>query len=237
MDKEILTKIGLSKAESIIYLSLIKLGNITVKEVSKDTGFHRTNIYDILEQLKEKGLVSFSKKGKVLYYQSTDPKNLFNLLEEKKEILNDLMPNLEKLNSLTKEKINASIFKGQEGMKNVFNDIRREKGVIYGLGIKGQLREKLPIYAEQFLRDLKLSKRKYYGLYDKKENISPIFTEIRILPKNVSIPVATHIYANKVLITIWEPDLIAILIEAKKVADTYKTHFDLLWGISQKLKK
>ena len=237
MDKEILSKIGLSKAESIIYLSLVKLGNITVKEVSKDTGFHRTNIYDILEQLKEKGLVSFSKKGKVLYYQSTDPRNLFSLLEEKREILNDLMPNLEKLNSLTKDKINVSIFKGKEGMKNVFNDMRRERGTIYGLGIKGQLRAELPTYAEQFLRDLKLSKRKYYGLYDKEENISPIFTEIRILPKKVSIPVATHIYANKVLITIWEPDLIAILIEAKEVADTYKTHFDLLWSISQRVKK
>jgi sugar-specific transcriptional regulator TrmB len=231
-----LTKIGLSKAESIIYLSLIKLGNITVKEISKDTGFHRTNIYDILEQLKEKGLASFSKKGKVLYYQSTDPKNLFNLLDEKKEILNDLMPDLEKLNSLTKEKINVSVFKGKEGMKNVFNDIRREKGEIYGLGIKGQLREELPIYAKQFLRDLKLSKRKYYGLYDKKENISPVFTEVRILPKKVSIPVATHIYADKVLITIWEPDLIAILIGAKDVAETYKTHFNLLWSISRKIK-
>ncbi|MCK4649846.1 hypothetical protein KAT36_01305 [Candidatus Pacearchaeota archaeon] len=237
MDKESLTKIGLTKAESIIYLSLLKLGDVPVKDLSKDTGFHRTNIYDILEQLKEKGLVSFSKQGKILYYKTTDPKNLLNLLEEKKEILINLMPDLDKLNNINRKKINVSIFKGKEGMKSVFNDIRREKGEIFGLGIKGQLRDRLPIYAKQFLRDLKLSKRKYYGLYDKKENISPIFTEIRILPKNVSIPVATHIYSNKVLITIWEPDLIAILIEANKVAETYKSHFNLLWNISRTVKQ
>ena len=235
MNKEILTKIGLSRSESIIYLSLIKLGDITVKEISKDTGFHRTNIYDILEQLKEKGLVSFSKKGKVLYYKSTNPQNLYNLLEEKKEILNDLMPDLEKLNSLNKEKINVSVFKGKEGMKAVFNDMREEQKEILGLGIKGQLREYLPIYAKQFLRDIKLNKVNYYGLYDKKENVSPIFTEVRLLPKNITIPVATHIYSNKVLITIWEPDLIAILIEAKEISETYKSHFNLLWNISKKI--
>ncbi|MFZ5955826.1 MAG: TrmB family transcriptional regulator [Nanoarchaeota archaeon] len=235
MNKETLTNIGLSKAESIIYLSLLKLGNSSVKQISKDTGFHRTNIYDVLEQLKEKGLVAFSKQGKILYYKTTDPKNLYNFIEEKKAFLNELMPDLEKLNQMGLEKINVAIFKGKEGMKAVFNDMLREKGKILGMGITGQLREKLPAYAEHFLKTLKLTKREYFGLYDKKEHISPVFTEVRILPKNVSIPVATHIYANKILITIWEPDLIAILIECKEVADTYKSHFNLLWAISKKL--
>ena len=234
MNQETLTKIGLSKAESIIYLSLLKLGNSNVKDISKDTGFHRTNIYDVLELLKNKGLVAFIKKGKTFYYETTDPKNLYNMLEEKKEILKTLMPDLESLSKLNKEKISVSVFKGEEGMKSVFNDILREKGDIYGLGITGQLRDKLPFYAEQFLRDMKLQKKKYYGLYDKKEHISPVFTEIRFLPKNVSIPVATHIYSNKVLITIWEPDLIAILIKSKEVSDTYKSHFNLLWNISKR---
>jgi len=236
MDKNALAKIGLSNAESTIYLSLSKLGESSVKSISKDTGFHRTNIYDILEQLKEKGLVSFIRKGKVFYYSTTDPKNLFNLIEKRKEVLDNLMPDLEKLKKTSKEKINVSLFKGEEGMISVYNDMRRDKGIVYGLGIMGQLRAKLPDYANLFLRDLKLDKRKYYALYDKKENISPVITEVRILPKEIKIPAATQIYSNKVLITIWEPDLIAILIESKEVAESYLNFFNLLWKISKPLK-
>jgi sugar-specific transcriptional regulator TrmB len=234
MEKETLEKIGLSKAESIIYLSLLKLGDCSVKEISKDTGFHRTNIYDILEQLKEKGLVSFSKKGKALYYSPADPKNLYNILNERKEFLDNLMPNLEKLKETTKEKINISLFKGKEGMKAVFNDMLQSKEPVYGMGVKGQLRDKIPFYAEQFLRDMKFKKIKYYGLYDKKENMAQGWTDLRLLPKGMTIPVATHIYEDKVLITIWEPDLIAIQIQAKEVAKTYKEQFNLLWKISKK---
>ena len=54
MDKETLTKIGLSKQESAIYLVLLKLNLATVRDISKESGLHRTNIYDTLEKLKEK---------------------------------------------------------------------------------------------------------------------------------------------------------------------------------------
>ncbi len=235
MEKEVLEKIGLSKAESVIYLSLLKLGNTSVRDISKDTGFHRTNIYDILEKLKEKGLASFSKKGKVIYYQATEPSNLYNLLNEKQEFLENLMPDLEKLKKRNKEKIEVSVFKGIEGMKTCYNDILNSKGEVYGMGMAGQLRQKMSYYGEQFLRNFKSKKRKYYGLYDKKENIIPGWDNLRLLPKEISVPVGTTIYEDKVLITLWESDLVAIKIQSKEVAETYKSHFNLLWNISKKL--
>lgn len=55
------------------------------------------------------------------------------------------------------DEIQVQVYKGEEGMKAVFRDMLRQGQTIYGLGIKGQLREKMPIFAKQIIRDLKNS--------------------------------------------------------------------------------
>ncbi|MFH0936449.1 MAG: helix-turn-helix domain-containing protein [Candidatus Woesearchaeota archaeon] len=233
MDKEILTRIGFSKAESIIYLVVLKLGTCTVKDISKDCGFHRTNIYDILEQLREKGLITEHKLGKALQYKAADPENLYNFLKEKQMTLDQLMPNLKELQELHKEEVEVLVFKGPEGMKSAFRDMIRTKDTIYGFGVRGQIREHLPTFAQQFTRDLKNFGIKYYGIYSRDAEKPSYYTEIRTVPKELSSPVATLIYGDKVLISIWEPTMIGIVIKSKNVAETYKKHFQLLWKIAK----
>ena len=58
MDKEILKEIELLEGEVDFYLALLRLGPSLVSRIHKETGLHRTHIYDLLEKLKEKGLES-----------------------------------------------------------------------------------------------------------------------------------------------------------------------------------
>ncbi|HLD12670.1 MAG TPA: helix-turn-helix domain-containing protein [Candidatus Nanoarchaeia archaeon] len=227
-----LTPLGLTKAESIIYYSVLKQGTCTVKHIAKDCGFHRTNIYDILEQLKEKGLITFSKQGKTLVYTASDPQNFYNLLEEKKQFLDTLLPQLQELHKKPFEGIDIEVYKGEEGMKSAFRDMIREQKTIYGYGIKGQLREKLPVFAKQWLRDAQHKKIKYYGIYTEKKPPS-YYTEIRYLPKEYGSPVAIFIYGDKININIWEPSLVAIVIHSPLITHMYRQHFNLLWGIAK----
>src|SRR3989338_3186835 len=119
MDPSILENIGLSKAESLIYINLLKLGEATVREIAKSCGFHRTNIYDILEQLKEKGLVVWHQEGKVTIYKASNPENLVAYLKEKEIKLSDLLPDLKRLQKSV-EGIEVEVYKGEEGMKSMF---------------------------------------------------------------------------------------------------------------------
>ncbi len=232
MDEKQLAKLGLTEAESTIYYSVLKLGVCTVKDISKDCGFHRTNIYDILEQLKEKGLITFFKEGKTMKYGVTDPRNLYEFLREKKELLDSIFPNIEKLHKVSSEAIQVEVYKGKEGMKSTFRDILKEGKPLYAFGVKGQLREKLPIFAKQWLRDAKNKKLPYYGIYTTK-NPPSYYTKIKYVSKELSGPVATFIYADKININIWDPNLVAIVIKSKLVAQMYKKHFDLLWKIAK----
>lgn len=229
-----LTKLGLTEAEAIIYYAVLRLGTCTVKQISKECGFHRTNIYDILEQLKEKGLVSFVKEGKTMKYQASDPHNLYELLREKQEFLDSIFPELKKAYQQKAELVLVEVYKGEEGMKSALRDIVREKKPLYMFGVRGQLREKLPIFAQQWLRDMKNNKIPIYGIYTRRVLPPPYYTELRYVSEELSGPVATFIYGDRININIWEPSLIAIVIKSTLVAQMYKKHFDLLWKIAKR---
>ncbi len=233
MDTSKLISLGLTEAESLIYYTVLKLGNCTVKQIAKECGFHRTNIYDILEQLKEKGLITFFKEGKTMKYNASDPNNLYELLKEKEEILDSILPDLKGLYNNSSDEIQVEIYKGVEGMKSAWRDMIKEGKTLYGFGVKGQLREKLPVFAEQWLRDIKKKKIQYYGIYTKRGNNPSYYTKIKYVSEELSGPVATFIYGDKININIWDPSLVSIVIKSKLVAEMYKKHFNLLWKIAK----
>jgi len=228
-----LTQIGLTDAESLIYETVLKLGTCTVKDITKECGFHRTNIYDILEKLKEKGLITFYKESKATRYQVSDPQNLYEFLKEKTELLDTIFPQIEKLHKKSSEDIQVEVYKGQEGMKAVFRDMIREGSTIHGFGIRGQLREKMPLFAKQIIRELKNSGLKYYAIFTERGNLPSYYTKVKYVSKKLSGPVATFIYGNKININIWDPSLVAIVIKSPLVAKMYKQHFDCYPSLNQ----
>ena len=71
-----LLKIGLTEGETKVYLALSKLGSSTVGPIVKESKVAYSNIYDILNRLIEKGIVSFIIKQKTKYFQAASPSNL-----------------------------------------------------------------------------------------------------------------------------------------------------------------
>ena len=55
------------------------------------------------------------------------------------------------------------------------------------------------------------------------------YAEIRYLAKNYATPAATNIYGDKVAIINWTEDPLAILINNKEIADSYRKYFEILW--------
>ena len=68
MDKQQLINIGLSNNEVDIYLSLLESGQSLVGEITKKTKINRTHIYDRLQKLINKGLVSYIIKNNRKYF-------------------------------------------------------------------------------------------------------------------------------------------------------------------------
>ncbi|MBD3360848.1 hypothetical protein GF366_03535, partial [Candidatus Peregrinibacteria bacterium] len=55
---KILKNLGLSEKEAMVYFSTIKIGTAPVSKIAQAAKINRVTTYDILEKLKQKGLVS-----------------------------------------------------------------------------------------------------------------------------------------------------------------------------------
>ena len=70
---DILRSIGLNKNEVKIFLDLIKKNSSSALEISKRTEIHRSNVYDSLRVLMEKGFVGELTGNKKKIFQALDP--------------------------------------------------------------------------------------------------------------------------------------------------------------------
>ncbi|MBI5391010.1 hypothetical protein HZB02_05975 [Candidatus Woesearchaeota archaeon] len=87
MEESLLLKLGLNKNEAKVYLKLLAHGSSTAGNLIKATGFHRNIVYDNLEKLVDKGLVSFILEGKKKVFMSAAPEMISDLLEKEQDEL------------------------------------------------------------------------------------------------------------------------------------------------------
>lgn len=84
MSQELLQKLGLTKNESLIYLTLLKTGPAKVSLIIKQAQFKSGKIYQVLDSLVEKGIVSYIIKNKVKHYLPENPHKILDFLHERK---------------------------------------------------------------------------------------------------------------------------------------------------------
>ncbi len=92
-----LKEYGLSDNEIKVYLALIKLGESAVQKIAKNSGLPRTTCYHLLESLEQKGLVGFVMKDSRKYFSPAQPSKLVENLEEKKKIIEEIIPELDSI--------------------------------------------------------------------------------------------------------------------------------------------
>jgi len=237
--KEALSEIGLNEGEIKVYLALLKLGSSPVSEVKKETELHRTTIYDFIEKLFNKGLVSYVIKNNVKYYSSKKPDQLLDYLKEKQEKIKKIIPELTELSKHQAKDIRVEVYKGIEGLKTVLNDIIRVKKDLLGFGLEErEFQTRLPIFMEQFFRkekEFKISERILVS--DKTEFIfTNQNTKYRYIPDKYFNPNPIFVYGDKVANVIWNP-LTIIITEHADLANSYQKYFEMLWKEGRKEKK
>ncbi len=120
---EILSKIGLSEHESSVYISLVKMGPMTVSGISRETRLHRPSVYKVLPELQEKGFVSVTPKGKRKKYVAEPPRRLRALVENMGSNFDNMLSELEAEYGSSETKPIIKYLEGGSGIKFVFEDL------------------------------------------------------------------------------------------------------------------
>lgn len=244
MIKEKLQKIGLTRGESEIYEILLKYGETKAGRIVKQANITSSKVYDVLQKLIHKGLVSFVEKEGVKHYMATPPERLNEFLEEKKnqisktqEELNKAIKIIEQKNKLEKQYNNVRMYIGKKGPKIILKELAQasiEEKYNYGYGTQDNPFLKLfPHDMNEFFKSEKKYRLKTQILFAKgKKQIQPN-AYIRYLPPEFITPVRTMIAGDKVFMVDFTDKITSIIIENKSIAQSYKEHFKFLWNIAK----
>jgi len=247
MKNRYLQELGFTSGEERAYISLIKLGTSTITPIAKNSDVSRSKLYEVLEKLSKKGVVSHFKKNKVSYFKAAPPSRILDYLKEKEENLkkqretfSSKLPFFENLakQSLSQE---AEVYEGMEGIKNV-REIQlknAKKGdIFYYFGNPASGHDNVLGYWDDWNKRRIKKKISAFIIYnqDAKEfgerRKKELFTKVKYLPKKGSTHSWIEIYGNFVVIAIKYENPMSIVINNKFVAESFKVYFDILWGAS-----
>jgi len=236
--QQILEEIGLSKNEARVYLTLLKLGSSTATEITKESGIHRSNVYDALENLIKKGCAAHIQKGEVKYFEATNPENLQNILREKKSHLSSILPLLMK-NKSKKQDMAVHIYEGYTALKKTINHFVDNKKDYLSYGIPMQFPEKLKSWLDWHHKD-RISKKVPIkiifnaGAKDRAKIVNKMpLAAAKYFSEKFDAPVTTEISGDEIMIVLWSEKPLIIHIECKEISDSYKRYFNLLWSIAK----
>jgi len=251
MLKGTLKEIGLTENESNVYLALLELGESTSGKIIEKANIRTGRIYDILNSLKDKGMISEIQKDKIKRFSCAEPKRILDMLDKKKDTLeqqkNDIknyIPEiLNKINN-SKSKTKIEIFTGFEGMKTAMlkETSHYKKGSeVFTIGIQN------PEFYNK--RTMDFFKYNIYNVRNRlnikvrkindesaRKNIVQEEKTKNIITKYLPYPSVTtfNITENLVIIGLYGSEEIYITIEDEEVSKNFKTQFEFLWKIAKK---
>ncbi len=249
MINQALKNIGLTDGERKVYLALLDLGSTTSGDITKHSKISGSKVYEVLDRLKDKGLANIVLKNGVKYFEAAEPYRILDYLkekeshiaEQKKEIQNILPELTRRKKSAIKSEV--KVFTGWEGLKTAEEDIisslkKGEEWLSMGLAHQPKawevyFNEKHVERAAKGIILKHLLNEKYRSLYHARKHLP--HTYFKFLPKEMDMPMSTEIYNDKVCIFILEEICpLAIIIENKFAAQSFRTYFNRLWANAKK---
>ena len=234
LEKKIVNS-GLNEKEAKVYLASLSLGQSSVQEVAKESGVNRATTYVAIELLTKLGLMSSFYQAKKQFFIAADPDKLIEVLdkekeriEEKKEELKKIIPELQSMNNKIKDKPVVKYYEGKEGIKTMVDEV-----------IKTSNKEVYMAYSADTVANIFNDEDKERWRKERVKNnikVKSIYTSENIILKNIPnskntrIPISKFpitcdiaVYGDKVRIASLKNRLVGIIIEDKEIAKSIES--------------
>jgi len=246
MNLQNLKELNLTNGEIKVYEAVLELGISSLNKIQEKTGIERRNIYDILNKLIEKGLISYTiEKGKRTY-QITHPNKLKEEIEKKEDQLKQLkhqIPDITDFFESKKPKIKAEVYRGKEAIKSLHDESLQYKEQYWiggNSGVEHAVDPEMKIWFQHWMKKRAKNKTWLYDLVDygtwleglepnKKEIHKKEYYKYCQLPKNLRSPMVIFIFGNKVAQILWSKQPFAFVLESKEIKESFMKYFHYFW--------
>ena len=229
----VLVDFGLTKTESLVYLTLLKHNSLTAYRVSKESQLYKANTYDALDTLLQKQIVTKSVVNGKTFFVAVPPEQLITQLELKKEKLQNILPTIER--SFEEESEDIQVFQGVASFMNILYDLLKYDRSIYVFDIPKTVPEIVRFHIDKFHISRLKKKIKMYHIYDYDagKRISYLnkmrYTYAKQGLEHRHSIVSTLVCGDVTLIINWSKNLKVVRILDKDVSVAYERQFKLLW--------
>ena len=240
-----LERIGLTKGEIKVFLSLNKLGQTTTGPIAKESKVSKSKIYDILDKLIEKGLVGYIIKNGTKHFMANDPHMILEYIDKKeqeinktREEVNKILPRLMIQRSSLLQERTAEIYEGLQGIRAMREELMKSFNTgdtLFVLGASRIANERIEGWLLEFHKR-RISKKismeiiynadaREFGEIRKKMKL----TEVRYLPKRLSSPNWIDIFPKAVVFVVLLKTPIAFVVRDEELANSFRNYFNIMW--------
>ena len=242
-----LLEAGLTKSETKVYLALLRNGELTKTPLVKEAKISPSKVYDVLNKLKEKGLVSEIIKRNIKHFNAAQPIKIKEYLQNKRIAINDaekkiqkILPNLLYLEKTKSMQPEVSTFFGWEGLGTVYETLiekakPQSAWIVIG-GSQGEDQERTERFFSKYSRMAYQKGMQIRILFDETARAYVKNLEKRIgKPHNKRFiferktPTEVAVIEDTTLIIILRKDPVTIRIINQETADSFKQYFEELW--------
>ncbi|MBD3362503.1 hypothetical protein GF362_02180 [Candidatus Dojkabacteria bacterium] len=255
--RSFLEKLDLTHEEIKIYLALIKHGNLSASDLSKETKVERTKVYRLLDDLIGRGFVNKigTESGDVFQAEGEESVKLI-LLEKERELenlknsLDAVQENYKLLKSGREIKTDVRFFMGKRGVKQMVWNVTKAKSEVRKMLNKTALKYFGRKFWKEYKKSVKKGGQQHKALYSedyieslkgfkiqsiKQQVVSPEYQTYKYISKEyLEINDYILVYDNKVAIFNWsDVHIYGIEILSEGFAAMQKQMFDILWNMGK----
>ena len=233
-----LMRAGLTKPEAKVFLAGLELGEAPVSLLAKKAGVKRPTAYAILESLKEKGLLnSYKSRGKLVFF-AEDPRLIERQLEERKQAIHDVLPELLSLTNRLTKKPKIHFYEGDIGLEEILRDVLNYADS----ELCSWYSESYRLFDAEFIHKYYIPKRLERHILsrsimpDTPASRSIIAANVRELrqtklidPKYYSLSIDVSLYGQSKMAVMSFKEKIGLLIESPEIFAGLKGIFETMW--------
>lgn len=244
----LLAQIGFSTAESLVYIASLELGSQPASVIAKKAAMKRGQTYNVLSQLKDRGIVQEFIKDGVRQFTAQSPSYLISILAARQEDmavsrqrLLQALPLLEKLRNPLIVQPKVRFYQGVDGLKEVYNDtIRLPEKTVYAVcdfehtfpkEHSQQLHEWLWRYT-----DRRAAQNVHFnGIVNKSKESDLAYRWRRKQKRTMKmligayLPVEIMVYDDKVALISTKDDMVGVIIEDRPIAEMLRNFIQAVW--------
>ncbi len=239
-----LAALGLSGRQANVYLALLQLGSASAIELAKATRYKHPTVYDVLDALKERHLVSESFSGGRKLFTAEDPEVLRDEEESRRRTLDVLLPDLKQLYDGRTRRPRIRFYQGEEGVRvlhRLLLEVRSREYFYFG-SVREMFQISSPKVLESYYQERIRRGVRSYAIRVRDRETPPAYMQsgeqnlrqVRYLPRPIGEDIAgLYLIDGTVAVQSALKENYSMVIESRELFVLLKTIWECIWEVAQ----